>query len=89
MDGLWESSINILCMQIAGLIPFISEIDQAKAEEYLFRTVISLLSSSWFNEDEIMTGFVESSPKKAYRRWLGSCLRTNPSLVVACGFVAL
>ena len=84
MDGLLESSISILCVPIAGLIPFISKIDQAKAEEYLLRMMMSLLSSSWFNEDKIMTGFVEFSPKKAYQRWSGSCFRTNPSLVVAC-----
>ena len=42
---------------------------------------MSLLSSSWFKENEIMTSFVEFSPKKAYQRWSGSCLE-----VVACGF---
>ena len=51
-------------MQIKGLIPFKSSIDQAIASLYLLRISSSLCSSSSVNAANIITGFAFSDSKK-------------------------
>ena len=60
------SSNRILCIQIEGLIPFKSSIDQGIASLYFLRISNSFCSSSSVNSAEMMTGLVFSGCKKAY-----------------------
>ena len=60
------SSKRILCMQMEGLIPFKSSIDQAIASLYFLIVSSSFCSSDSVNTTEIITGFALSGSKKAY-----------------------
>ena len=73
-------------MQIEGLNPFKSSIDQAIASLYFLRISSSFCSSSSVNVAEITTGFAFSSSKKAYFKYLGNLFNANPSELV---FVSL
>ena len=53
-------------MQIEGLIPFKSSIDQKIASLYFLRVPSSFYSSDLVNAAEIITGFAFSGCKKAY-----------------------
>ena len=53
-------------MQMEGLIPFKSFIDQAIASLYFLRVSSSFCSSDLVNATEIITGFALSDYKKAY-----------------------
>ena len=53
-------------MQMEGLIPFKSSIDQTIASLYFLRVSSSFYSSNSVNEAEIITGFALSGSKKAY-----------------------
>ena len=66
-------------MQIDGLIPFKSSIDQAMASLYFLRILISLCSISTIKSAAMITGYALSAHKKAYLRCLGNSLRINPS----------
>ena len=53
-------------MQIKGLIPFKSSIDQAIVSLYFLRVSSSFCSSGSINATEIITGFAFFGSKKAY-----------------------
>ena len=53
-------------MQMEGLIPFKSSMDQAIASLYFLRVSSSFCSSGLVNADEIITSFAFSGSKKAY-----------------------
>ena len=53
-------------MQMEGLIPFKSSINQTIASLYFLRVSSSLCSSDSVNAVEIITGFALSGSKKAY-----------------------
>ena len=53
-------------MQMEGLIPFKSSIDQTIASLYFLRVSSSFCSSDSVNAAEIITGFALSGSKKAY-----------------------
>ena len=74
-------SIKILCMQIEGLIPFMSYMDQENASKFFLRTSNSLVSISLSSSEEIIIGIVSSFPKNAYLRPFGNYFSTNPSRV--------
>ena len=78
------SSSRILCMQIEGLIPLRSLIDQAIDSLYVFRIFSSLYSSFSVNTTCIITGFAFSCYKKAYFRLLGNSFNINPYVLVSC-----
>ena len=59
-------SKRILCMQMEGLIPFKSSIDQAIASLYFLRVSSSFCSSNSVNAAKIIIGFVIFGSKKAY-----------------------
>ena len=75
--GLYLSSIKILCVQIEGLIPLMSEMVQPKA----FLCSRKILSNFSFftslKELLIITGKVESWPKKAYLKFDGNGLSSS------------
>ena len=73
-------------MQIKGLIPFKSSIDQAIASFYFLRISNNLCSSSSVNEAKIITGFSFSSSKKAYFNYLGISFKVNPYELVFVSF---
>ena len=75
------SSKRILCIQIEGLIPFRSSIDQAIASLYFLR-ISSSFSSSSVNPVEMMTCFAFSGCKKAYFECSGNSFRIKPSKLV-------
>ena len=62
------SSSRILCMQIEGLIPLRSSIDQAIVSLYFLRIFNNLCSSFSVNAADIITGFAVSGSKKAFFR---------------------
>ena len=64
-------------MQIEGLIPLKSSIDQAIASLYFMRISKSFCSTSSVNAAEIITGFAFSSFKKAYFNCLGNSFKVN------------
>ena len=66
-------------MQIEGLIPFKSFIDQEIASLYFLRISNSFCSSSSVNAAEITIGFSFSSSKKAYFKCLGNSFNVNRS----------
>ena len=53
-------------MQIEGLIPFKSSIDQTIASLYFLRVIKSFCSSGLINTTEIITYFAFSGSKKSY-----------------------
>ena len=65
-------------MQIEGLIPFNSSIDQVMASLYLTRIPISFCSFSIVKSIAMITSCALSTPKKAYLRCLGNSLKINP-----------
>ena len=69
-------------MQIKGLIPFKSSIDQAIASLYFMRISNSLCPSSSFNAADIIIGFTFSGSKEAYFKCLGNSFKVNPSKLV-------
>ena len=69
-------------MQIEGLIPFKSSIDQAIASLYFLRIFNSFSSSSSVNAAEITTGFAFSGSKKAYFKCLDNSFNVNPSELI-------
>ena len=73
-------------MQIEGLIPFRSSIDQAIVSLYFLRISSGFYSSSSFNAADIITIFAFSSPKKAYFKCLGYSFKVNPSKLVSISF---
>ena len=75
--GLNSSSIKILCIQIEGLNPLISEIDQPMAFLWLLSTLKSFSSSSDDKEAEMITGSDSDSPRKAYLKCSGSCFNSS------------
>ena len=76
-------------MQIEGLIPFKSSIDQAISSLYFLRISRSFYSSSSINAANIITGFAFSGPKKAYFKCLGNSFKVNPSKLVSNSFPSL
>ena len=66
-------------MQIDGLIPFKTSIDQAIASLYFLRISISFYSLSYVKSTTIIIGFDISAPKKTYFRFLGNSFILNPS----------
>ena len=72
------SSNRILCIQIEGLIPFKSSMDQAIASRYFLRISSSFCFLSSLNSVEMMTGFLFSGCKKAYKSSSNS-FRIKPS----------
>ena len=75
-------------MQIEGLIPFKSSIDQAIASLYFLRISNSLCSSCSVNTADIITGFAFSGSKKAYFKCLGNYFKVNPSEIVFVSFAS-
>ena len=75
--GFTSSSINILCMHIAGLIPLMSAILHPMASLYFFNTCVSFPSSSSDKSAAIITGSVSASPKKMYFKCSGSGFNSN------------
>ena len=71
-------------MQIEGLIPLRSSIDQAIASLYFLRILSSCCSSILFNAADIITGFSPSGSKKEYFRRLGNSFNINLSALVSC-----
>ena len=70
-------------MQIEGLIPFKSSIDQAIASLYFPRISNNCCSSSSINAADIITSFAFSGSKKAYFNCLGNSFKVNPSELVS------
>ena len=70
-------------MQIEGLMPFKSSIDQAIASLYFLRISSSLCYSSSVNVADIIIGFAFSGSKKAYFNYLGSYFKVNPYELVS------
>ena len=71
------SSIKILCVQIEGLLPLMSEMVQPKAF-LCSRKILSNFSSSTSLKDLlIITRKVESWPKKVYLKFDGSGLSSS------------
>ena len=66
-------------MQIEGLIPFKSSIDQAMASLYFLRILISLCSFSTIKLDAMITGCALLAPKNAFFKCLGNSLRIRNS----------
>src|SRR5436190_8692171 len=75
--GFISSSINILCMHIAGLIPLMSAMLHPMASLYFFNTCASFPYSSSDKSAAIITGSVSSSPKKMYFKCSGSGFNSN------------
>ena len=75
---------NNLCMQIEGLIPFRSSIDQAIASLYFLRICSSFCSSISVNVADMITGFPFYCSKKEYFKRLGNSFNINPSALVSC-----
>ena len=65
-------------MQMEGLIPFKSSIDQVIASVYFLRVSRSFYSSDSVNVVEIITGFAISGSKKTYFNRLGNSFKVNP-----------
>ena len=65
-------------MQIEGLIPFKSSIDQAMASLYFLRILISFCSFSTIKSITMITGCALLALKKVYFRCLGNSLRVSP-----------
>ena len=82
MEVLAFSSNRILCMQIEGLIPFKSSIDQGFASLYVLRVFSSFCSSRLVNPTEMITGFPFSGCKKAYFKCFGNSLSIKPSVLL-------
>ena len=64
-------------MQIEGLIPFKSFIDQTIASLYFLIISKSLSSSCSVNAADIITGFVFFGSKKVYFKFLGNSFKVN------------
>ena len=75
-------------MQIEGLIPFKSSIDQTIA--YLYFLIISnnFCSLSSVNAAEIITGLAFSGSRKGYFNCLGNFFKVNPSELVFVSFAS-
>ena len=78
IEVLTLSSKRILCIQIEGLIPFRSSIDQAIAFLYFLRISNSFFSASLVNPAEMMTGFAFSGCKKAYFKCSSNSFKIKP-----------
>ena len=65
-------------MQMEGLIPFKSSIDQAIISLYFLRISNSCCSLGLINAADIITSFAFSSSKKAYFNCLGNSFKVNP-----------
>ena len=78
-------------MQIGGLIPFKSSIDQAMASLYFMRIPISFCSFSTVKSVAMITACALLALKKAYLQCLGSFFRINPSELFStyCSFSSL
>ena len=66
-------------MQIEGLVPFKSSIDQAMASLYFLRIHSSFCSFSFVKLADMITGFYFYDPKKAYFRCVGNSFKISPS----------
>ena len=75
-------------MQIEGLIPFKSSIDQAITSLYFLRISNSFCSSCLVNAAEIITSFDFSGSKKPYFKCLGSSFKVNPYELVSVSFAS-
>ena len=75
-------------MQIEGLIPFKSSIDQAIAFLYFLRIFNSFCSSCSVNAADMITGFAFPGSKKAYFKCLGNSFKVNPSELVFVSFAS-
>ena len=75
-------------MQIEGLIPFKSSIDQVMPSLYFLRTPISFYFFSTVKSIAMITGCALLAPKKAYFKCLGSSFIINPSKLfsTSCSF---
>ena len=73
-------------MQIDGLIPFKSSIDQVMDFLYFMIIPISFYSLSLVKSVAIITSFDLSTPKKAYFRCLHNSLRINPSKLFSISY---
>ena len=71
------SSIKILCVQVEGLIPLVSEMVQPKAFLCSCKILSKFSSSTSLKELLIITEKVESWPKKAYLKFDRSGLRLS------------
>ena len=78
-------------MQIEGLVPFKSSIDQAMASLYFMRICSSFYCFSSVKSTTMITGYALSAPKKAYFKCLGNCFRINPLELFStpCSFPSL
>ena len=78
-------------MQIEGLIPFKSSIDQAMASLYFLRILISFYSFSTVKSAAMITSCALSAPKKTYFKCLGHSLRISLSELfsTSCPFSSL
>ena len=74
-------------MQIEGLIPFKSYIDQETASLYFLRISNSFYSPCSVRVD-IITGFACSGSKKAYFKCLGNSFKVNSSELVFVSFAS-
>ena len=70
-------SIKILCVHIEGLIPLMSEMVQPKAFLFSHKILSNISSSTSLKDLLIITGKVESWPKKVYLKFDGSGLSSS------------
>ena len=73
-------------MQMEGLIPFKSSIDQAIGSLYFLRISNSCCSLGLINAADIITSFAFSSSKKAYFNCLGNSFKVNPLELIFFSF---
>ena len=75
-------------MQIEGLIPFKSSIDQAITSLCFLRISNSFCSSCSINATNIKTGFAFFGCKKAYFKRQSNSFKVNPSELVSVSFAS-
>ena len=73
-------------MQIDGLIPFKSSIDQVIASLYFLKTSTSFYSLCSIKSVDMIIGFDSSASKKAYLKYLSNSFRINPLELVSTSF---
>ena len=75
-------------MQIEGLIPFKSSIDQAIASLYFLKISNSFYYSCSVNAADIITSFSYYGSKKAYFKCLGNSFKVNRYELVSISFAS-
>ena len=75
-------------MQIEGLLPFKSSIDQAITYLYFLTISNSLCSLSSVNADEIITSLAFFGSRKAYFNCLGNSFKVSLSELFSISFVS-